>query len=81
MQNHRTSSNRRRHNRAEETFEHLAETWRDYGHVAAVIGGVCLTERLHVRFTTWEAFERAIQEVKNNYGDKFIHGEIVVEIR
>ena len=41
---------------------------------------MCLTRRLHIRFTNWDAFKRAITEVKKDYGDKYIHGEIVVEV-
>lgn len=35
---------------------------------------------LRIQFSTWEAFDRAIQEVKNNYGDKMIYGEIYVPV-
>lgn len=56
--------------REDKTFEELKEEKE-----------MCLTERLHIHFTTWEAFERAVSDARNNYGDKFIHGEIVVELR
>lgn len=81
MQSHRTSSNKRLCNRAKETFEGLGKTWENWGRTGKAIEGMCLTERLHIRFTTWEAFERAVDNARNNYRDKFIHGEIVVELR
>ena len=41
---------------------------------------MCLTKRLHIRFTTWQAFKRAILQAEK-HGDKQVHGEIIVELR
>jgi len=54
-------------NRQNKTYEELVEEDR-----------MCLTERLHIRFTTWDALKRAIEKVKKDHGDKNIHGEIIV---
>ena len=37
---------------------------------------MCLMIMEVIRFNTWDAFKRAVSRVKNNYGDKPIHGQI-----
>ena len=39
---------------------------------------MCLMIMERIRFNTWEAFNRAVERLKFNYGDKMIHGQIYI---
>lgn len=53
---------------------------KDYEELIKEDNKMCKTERLHIRFTNWEAFKRTVQKVLK-YEDKQIHGEVVIELK
>ena len=39
---------------------------------------MCLMIMEVIKFNTWEAFNRAVERIRNNYSNKQIHGQIYI---